>query len=112
MLAAERSRSIWSEVKPWRSRAIRMALCSSVESPGFLAFPLRLRGARPTMRREPLADFRMKVSSASTMPATAPAFLDLAEARKRWRQRNEVSRWMSFGAAAFRRLTPSTSERA
>ena len=51
--------------------------------PDFLALPPRFLGARPTSLREPLADLRMNVSSASTMPVTAFAFLSLATARNR-----------------------------
>ena len=79
-----------------------MASCSSVEMPGFFALPPRFLGARPTSLRDPLADFRMKVSSASTMPVSADGRLSLAAARKRWRQRNEVSRHTSARSAALR----------
>ena len=95
-----------SVVAPVLSRAISTGWCSS-ERPDLLAFPPRLRGARPATLRAPFCDFRMKVSSASTMPDSAFAFLFLGTSRKRWRQRNEVSSAILQRLAALRRLIPS-----
>ena len=75
-----------------------MASCSSVESPGFLAFPPRFLGARPTRLREPLAYLKMNVSSASTMPRVEGALARLAHVALETGGR---APWLEVGRAAM-----------
>ena len=80
--------------------------------PGCLAGPPRLRALRGRSDHRPLKDSRMKVSSASTIPAQRPGLSAAGAPRKRWRQRNAVVGCTPQSSAVLARLLPSIIARA